>query len=162
MLTKSRHFGGRTRQAGGRTSFHSRTPRRKASYKQDIDPSRFIKAAKLQAEAVPYESRHRFEDFALNDLLKRNVVLKGYVTPSPIQDQAVPIGLDGRDIVGIANTGTGKTAAFALPLLHRLLENPNGRALIIAPTRELAQQIEEEGRSFAQGSGLFGALVIGG
>jgi superfamily II DNA/RNA helicase len=87
---------------------------------------------------------------------------KGYVTPSPIQDQTIPHGLAGKDVVGIANTGTGKTAAFALPIMNRLLSEPHARALIIAPTRELAVQIEEEIRSIAKGSGLFRAVLIGG
>jgi len=82
--------------------------------------------------------------------------------PSPIQDQAIPAGLLGRDIVGIADTGTGKTAAFAVPMLHRLMSEPNIKALILAPTRELAQQIEEQCRKIAKGSGLDGALLIGG
>ncbi len=98
----------------------------------------------------------------MHDLLKKNVATKGYVSPSPIQDKAIPHGLEGKDVLGIANTGTGKTAAFALPLLHRMLETPGSRALIIAPTRELAEQIEVECRSFARGSGLFGVLLIGG
>jgi superfamily II DNA/RNA helicase len=86
----------------------------------------------------------------------------GFGDPTPIQDQTIPAGLLGKDIVGIANTGTGKTAAFAVPLLNRLLADKSNRALIMAPTRELAQQIEEQCRSIAKGSGLEGALLIGG
>lgn len=129
--------------------------------KQYINPSRFIQAAK-PVETVEYVSTHTFADFAFNDLLKSNITAKGYVTPSPIQDQAIPVGLTGNDIVGIANTGTGKTAAFALPTLNRLMEDPRSRALIMAPTRELAQQIEDELRSIAKGSGLSSAMLIGG
>jgi superfamily II DNA/RNA helicase len=86
----------------------------------------------------------------------------GFSNPSPIQDKTIPVGLEGKDIVGIAQTGTGKTAAFAVPLLHRLMTEPSSRAIILAPTRELAQQIEEQCRQIAKGSGLVGALLIGG
>lgn len=126
-----------------------------------IDPSRFVKRATIQDE-VAYEPRYSFEDFPLTDLLKENVRNKGYVNPSAIQDQTIMEGLEGRDIIGIANTGTGKTAAFALPVLQALITRGDAKALIVAPTRELAQQIETECRELAKGSGLSGALLIGG
>ncbi len=128
---------------------------------QYIDPARFVQVA-TAAEVEAYVPMHTFNDFPLHETLKRNIIAKGYVTPSPIQDQAIPVALTGKDIVGIASTGTGKTAAFALPMLHRLLSEPESSALIIAPTRELAQQIEAECQSLAKGSNLFGVLIIGG
>jgi len=144
-----------------RPSFHGGGGR-KGPAKQFIHPSKFIQAAKLTSVTEDYVPSHSFADFEVAQLLKDNVAAKGYVSPSPIQDQAIPHGIDGRDVIGIANTGTGKTAAFALPILDKLLRDRTARALIIAPTRELAQQIEVECRSFARGSGLFGALLIGG
>jgi len=126
-----------------------------------IDPSRFIKAAS-QAEAEAYVPTHRFTDFALGDLLQTNLAAKGYTSPSPIQDQAIPAALEGRDVIGIASTGTGKTAAFALPVLQHLMTDPQSAALVIAPTRELAQQIEQECRALGKGCGLSGAILIGG
>lgn len=126
-----------------------------------IDPSRFIKTASA-AEAEVYQPKHRFADFALSDLLKANLTAAGYVVPSPIQDQAIPLGLAGQDVIGIASTGTGKTAAFALPILQKLITDPSSAALIVAPTRELAQQIEAECKVLAKGSGLHGAVIIGG
>lgn len=149
-------FGGRRRTYGGAPRSNNR--RRTGQY---IDPARFIKEAR-PVDAVKYQAEHQFSDFAINDLLKSNLAAKGYQTPSPIQDQTIPLALAGQDIIGIANTGTGKTAAFALPVLHQLMQNKNSKALIIAPTRELAQQIEDELKSLAKGSGLFGALLIGG
>jgi ATP-dependent RNA helicase RhlE len=128
---------------------------------QYIDPSRFVQAATM-AESEAYQHVHTFDDFAINDLLKANLAAKGYTIPSPIQDQAIPLGLEGRDVIGIASTGTGKTAAFALPILQKLMTDPRSAALIIAPTRELAQQIEEECRALGKGSGLFGTILIGG
>lgn len=128
---------------------------------QYIDPARFVKAASL-AETKVYEPTHLFKDFELEALLHKNLETKGYVTPSPIQDQTIPLALKGQDVIGIASTGTGKTAAFALPVLQRLMTDRSSAALIIAPTRELAQQIEEECKALARGSGLYGALLIGG
>jgi len=128
---------------------------------QYIDPAKFVRVAK-HTEVEPYVPTHKFADFNVHELLKSNIAAKGYETPSPIQDQTIPYGLEGRDVIGIANTGTGKTAAFSLPVLNKLLTNQHSKALIVAPTRELAQQIEEEMRSIAKGSGLFGALLIGG
>jgi ATP-dependent RNA helicase RhlE len=129
--------------------------------KDYIHPSRFVKAA-TPVEEASYEATHSFDDFAAHELIKKNIAVKGFVSPSPIQDQAIPHGLDGRDVIGIANTGTGKTVAFAVPVLHRLVQEQGAKALIVAPTRELAQQIEVEFKAIGKGSGLFGALLIGG
>ncbi len=129
--------------------------------KQIIDPARFIKAADPAAES-DYQATHQFADFDMHPLLKNNLVAKGYMTPSEIQDKTITLGLEGRNVVGIANTGTGKTAAFALPILNNLMRSPGSQALIIAPTRELAIQIDEQFRLLAKNSGLQSALLIGG
>jgi len=154
----------RPQQNRGQRSFGGGRPvrgNRRKPQKQFIDPRKFIQAAKPRTEAK-YEPVHSFEDFAVEELIKNNLSFKGFVAPSPIQDQAIPVGLDGKDIVGIANTGTGKTAAFAIPVIHRLMTDDAAKVLIIAPTRELAQQIEDECREIGKRSGLFGALLIGG
>lgn len=150
-----------SRHARGRSGMRRSQAPRKQRRGQYIDPSRFVRAA-VTAEAETYVPQHKFTDFALAPLLHQNLVTKGYRIPSPIQDQAIPLGLQGHDVIGIASTGTGKTAAFALPVLQRLITNKNAAVIIIAPTRELAQQIEEECKSLARGSGLFGVLLIGG
>lgn len=126
-----------------------------------IHPSKFIKAAQ-PVTIESYVPVHTFEDFDINPIIKKNLADKGITTPSPIQDEAIPAVLNGSDVIGIANTGTGKTAAFAIPLIHKLVENKGSKALIVAPTRELAQQIEQECRTIGKGSGLFAALLIGG
>jgi ATP-dependent RNA helicase RhlE len=126
-----------------------------------IDPNRFIKAAQ-PVEAEEYTPTHQFNDFAIEPVLKQALNNKGFITPTPIQDQTIPMVLEGKDLIGIANTGTGKTLAFALPIINALLTTPHQKALIIAPTRELAEQIEDECRWLAKGSGLYGALLIGG
>jgi ATP-dependent RNA helicase RhlE len=146
----------RNRRSGG----GSRAPRRRGA--QYIDPSRFIKAAKPVTPQTEYVPTHKFDDFNVHEKIKSNLRAKGFVTPTPIQDQTIIPALEGKDIIGIANTGTGKTAAFAIPILNRLLTDRDARALIVAPTRELAQQIDEDIRSMAKGSGLFGAVIIGG
>jgi ATP-dependent RNA helicase RhlE len=127
-----------------------------------IDVSRFINkvtAEEVQEEFVP---KHSFSDFAIDERIKANIARKGFTTPTPIQDQAIPHILEGRDIVGIANTGTGKTGAFLIPLLDKVVKDRNQRVLIIVPTRELAQQVEEEFRAFSGGSGFGSVCVVGG
>lgn len=126
-----------------------------------IDPARFIKAA-APVEPADYTPNNTFADFALDQRLQANIARKGYVTPTPIQDATLALGLAGHDVIGIADTGTGKTAAFALPILHRLMSDQTARALIVAPTRELAMQIDDEMRQIGRGGGFTGALLIGG
>jgi len=105
-----------------------------------------------------------FESFNLHKSIASRVKALGYTTPTPIQKKAIPRALEGRDIMGLAQTGTGKTAAFVLPILERLLPGPRRttRTLVIAPTRELAEQISEEFRSLGSGTGLRCASIYGG
>lgn len=103
-----------------------------------------------------------FDSFDLSTQVLRNVIHKGYKIPTPIQQQAIPAILSGRDVIGIANTGTGKTAAFLIPLVNKIFKNKSERVLVIAPTRELAVQTYEELKSFSKGLGIRSTLVIGG
>jgi superfamily II DNA/RNA helicase len=103
-----------------------------------------------------------FADFRFRAELLENIRAKGYAKPTLIQDQVIPQIIDNRDVLGVANTGTGKTAAFVLPLINKILENPNKRIIVLAPTRELALQIKEEFRSFTMGMKVYIALAIGG
>ena len=145
--------GGSGRSGGGNN-------KRRGAY---IHPSKFVNRATTRAEEVPYEPTHKFVDFNFNSRLQHNIDHKGYVLPSAIQDQAIPFVLEGSDVIGLANTGTGKTAAFALPIIERLSANPElNSVIIVAPTRELAQQIDEQFRAFSYGMKLFSALVVGG
>lgn len=129
-----------------------------------LDHRLFIQAAteNTQEELDKYEITHSFDDFQINETLKKNIAYKKYTVPTPIQDQAIPVLLEGNDVIGIANTGTGKTAAFLIPLIHKVAENPNEKVLIIAPTRELALQIREELFSFTYGMQIRTVLTIGG
>src|SRR5947209_3049933 len=105
-----------------------------------------------------------FQKLGLPPSLVRNVLALGYVSPTPIQAQAIPVVQSGRDLVATAQTGTGKTAAFLLPVLQQLLERPRGTtgALVLTPTRELAQQIDTVCRGLAAGTPLRSTLVMGG
>ena len=123
----------------------------------------FVKKANPVSESeTPFVPHNTFEDFPISAPLKRNIVYKGYTAPTPIQDQAIMPILQGRDLIGLANTGTGKTAAFLIPIIDQVFKDRNKQVLIIAPTRELAVQINEELRSFTVDMRIYSALIIGG
>jgi ATP-dependent RNA helicase RhlE len=109
-----------------------------------------------------------FSEFGLTEPILRALVQENYVTPTPIQAQTIPSALGGRDIVGIAQTGTGKTAAFALPILHQLAAKPQRperktcRVLVLSPTRELSGQILDSFKAYGRHLGLSATLAIGG
>jgi ATP-dependent RNA helicase RhlE len=109
-----------------------------------------------------------FQDFSLADPIARALRDENYITPTPIQAQTIPLALAGRDVVGIAQTGTGKTAAFAVPILHRLLEHrirpqpKTARVLVLSPTRELSGQILDSFNAYGRHIRLSSALAIGG
>ncbi|HEU5122048.1 MAG TPA: DEAD/DEAH box helicase [Candidatus Saccharimonadales bacterium] len=147
-------------QMNGRPSGGRRNKR--GPVKKYIDPSKFINKAKSYEE-TPYTATHTFSDFPFGAELHHNIAKKGYETPSAIQDQAIPHIIAGKDVIGLANTGTGKTAAFLLPIIERqsgIMLRPS--VLIVAPTRELAQQINEQFREFSERLGLYSTLIVGG
>lgn len=113
----------------------------------------------IENEFVP---THCFSDFPIVDQLKRNIARVGYTKPTPIQDQIIPHILAGKDVVGIANTGTGKTAAFLIPLVNKAFFDRFQKVLIITPTRELAVQIRDDLNGFAIGMNIDSVLCIGG
>lgn len=129
-----------------------------------IHPDRFVNKAVAREDVAAYLPTHSFKDFALGETLQRNIQDHNYITPTPIQDRAIPPILEGHDLIGLANTGTGKTAAFLLPILQMLgRDRPREvSSLIVAPTRELAVQINEEFRMFSKNLGLYSALCVGG
>ncbi|GBE32963.1 ATP-dependent RNA helicase RhlE [bacterium BMS3Bbin05] len=105
-----------------------------------------------------------FSAFNLHPRVAAGVTAQGYVNPTPIQAQAIPKVMNGRDVMGLAQTGTGKTAAFVLPMLHRLVQGKQGRVrgLIVAPTRELAEQTHETVRSLGRKTRIRSVTVYGG
>ena len=130
--------------------------------RKTFDPSLLVKKAATNAPLQVVEIKNKFTDFAISDIIKKNIANKGYDTPTPIQDQIIPYILGGKDVVGLANTGTGKTAAFLIPLIEKISKDPTNRVLIITPTRELASQIQTELYGFAKGMNIDSALCIGG
>lgn len=139
--------------------------KRRGSYQKQSGPhySRYINKAVAPEEETPYVPMHTFSTFGLNQRTADTLRHLGFEQPSPIQDQSIPPALEGKDIIGLANTGTGKTAAFLLPTIEKLLINRGiVSVLVLAPTRELAQQIDEEFRRFSAGQKLYSTLVVGG
>ena len=133
--------------------------------KQYIHESKFINRTPvhMRDEASTYEPKHLFNDFALAPKVKQNLEQIGFEKPSAIQDETIPSVLAGKDVIGLANTGTGKTAAFLLPIITSLsLTRKFNSVLIMAPTRELANQIDDEFRKFSAGMKLFSVLLVGG
>lgn len=156
----SRYGGGGNR--GGFSRGGSRGGGRGKGMGDYIDPSKFINKVTVTEEAVHYVPEHSFLDFQIDENLKRQIITKGYNTPTPIQDRCIPQVLKGVDLVGIANTGTGKTAAFLLPLIHKIMGDPRQQVMIMAPTRELAIQIEQELVSFTEGMKIYAVCCVGG
>lgn len=156
-------YGARPRSFGSHGGNRQRQPfnprRSRGVY---IPPTRYVQAARPVEQEAPYETKHDFVDFGLDDLLMTNITRHGYSVPTPIQDQAIPVLMDGKDVVGIANTGTGKTAAFLLPMIHKVLQDSSQGVLILAPTRELAIQVFEELKSFVHGLPIGITPCIGG
>ena len=150
-------FGAR-KSFGGRNNFRGRRSF-SGSY---IDPTKFINKVVMTEEVETFKPEHSFGDFLIDQRLKNAIVKKGYSSPTPIQDRAIPHILKGSDLVGIANTGTGKTAAFLLPLINKVLTNSNEKVLIIVPTRELALQIEQELKGFVFGMKIHSVCCVGG
>jgi ATP-dependent RNA helicase RhlE len=155
-----------------RTQFSSRRPiNRYPKRRFAHSNSSVIAAIRAASQATPasgqkiepvYVPGHQFGDFAISETLKNNILVKGYTVPTPIQDQSIPAILEGRDLIGIANTGTGKTAAFLIPMIEKISKDKNQKVLIVTPTRELALQIGEEVRTFSRGLGIRYAMLIGG
>ncbi|MBU0569252.1 DEAD/DEAH box helicase [Patescibacteria group bacterium] len=126
-----------------------------------FDPSHIVNNS-VEFKQEEYEPKNAFSDFVISDNLKTSIIRRGFTIPTPIQDQAIPEILRNRDVVGIANTGTGKTAAFLIPLINKIILNRREKVLIIAPTRELAVQIEEELSMFTDNLGIRSVICIGG
>ncbi len=141
---------GRRRQGGGKKAHPS------------FDPSRFINTNPKEEIVQEYIPAHAFTDFGLNPRITRILDASRITTPSPIQDMTIPHILKGSDVVGLAETGTGKTAAFLLPLIDATLARPTHLTLILAPTRELALQIKEELHMLSRGLSMKAALCVGG
>ena len=152
-----RSYGSQGGYGGGRNS-------RRRPNSKTLDISAFIN--KVTADATPAQAfvpKHQFVDFNLNPDLLKNLEFRGYAQPTPIQDAVIPHIVGGQqDLVGLANTGTGKTGAFLIPLINKALANRDQQTLILAPTRELAVQIEKEFYLFSRNLRLSSVVIVGG
>jgi len=126
------------------------------------DLSIFIKKAVGASDEATYIPQNQFATFNIVEALKQNIADKGYGEPTPIQDKAILPILEGKDLIGLATTGTGKTAAFLIPLINKICKDRNQRVLIVTPTRELAGQINEELHILGRGMEIYSSLTIGG
>lgn len=136
---------------------------RKASFSRSrISPSLYVKKALDIVNIEDEVTLNTFADFGFRPDLLANITTKGYSKPTQIQDRAIPHIVQGTDLLGIAHTGTGKTAAYVLPIINKILNDPTCRTIVLAPTRELALQIKNEFFSFTSGMKIYLALAIGG
>ncbi len=158
---RNNSYGRSAGRSNFRPQFSNNRGRRQAPKRRSFDPSMFVKKAVERVEEV-FTPTHSFTDFALHPQLQKNIVQRGYTVPTPIQDQAIPHLLEGKDMIGLANTGTGKTAAFLIPLVQKVALDDNHTVLIVTPTRELAVQIEEEFLNLAKNMQIYSAVCIGG
>jgi len=155
--------GGRRPFGGGGRGSSQRGGGRGGRKMQTFDVSKFINLNPVDAapEEV-YEAKHTFKTFGLEQPLVTTITNMGLTIPSPIQDQIIPHIMDGHDVVGLAQTGTGKTAAFLVPLINKTLKQYNRQTLILAPTRELAIQVEQELKRLTEKMKIFSTVCVGG
>ncbi len=145
-----------------RFSSNSRGGNQRRSQLEGADINMFIRKAVQSSPEETQTDAQSFEGFNLNETLKQNILSHSYTIPTPVQSQAIGPILEGRDVIGLASTGTGKTAAFLIPLIDKIYRNRGQKALIIVPTRELALQINEEFRDLSRNMSLYSAFIIGG
>ncbi len=156
--SRARKHGGVARRGSGRPSYRNRGPRKMPTF----NPSQFINTNPVDTVEEEYVAKHTFNTFGLNAKLTGTLTTMGIITPTPIQDQVIPEILRNRDVIGLAETGTGKTAAFLLPLIEKTLKDHNRQTLILTPTRELAIQIDDELKKLARGFKLPSIVCVGG
>ena len=150
---RSGGFGGGSRGRGrGRGSFK----------REEFNPTQYINKVEKVVKEEVYKPKHLFKDFDINKDLQKSIEAAGLVTPTPVQDQSIPEALNGKDVIGLAETGTGKTAALLIPLMEKTLKNGEERTLILAPTKELAIQINKEFMTLKGNLRLFSTICVGG
>lgn len=159
---RSRPSFGAPSQGAGRKAQFSPRPRGRKFAGEKIDFRRFINRAAPEQRTEAYVPENKFADFAISDTLKRAIAARGFADPTPIQDKSIPHILKGKDVIGLANTGTGKTGAFLIPLIDKMLADPAQKLLVVVPTRELAIQIQDEFVAFTRGMNLNSVSVVGG
>lgn len=157
----SRNTYSRYPKYAGRNNSSRNFGRRNVSRKS-IDISLLVHKGEEPVILTEKVSKQSFKEFNLSDQVLQSVANRGYSLPTPIQDKAIEPILQGKDLLGIANTGTGKTGAFLIPIINQVIKNRNLKVLILAPTRELAVQINDEFRALANNLNLYSVLCLGG
>ena len=146
------------KKSGGNRGGNNRSKKQMVS---KIDPKTLVKKA-IKTEVKKYETDTLFSDFDLHPTLLANIEAKGYKHPTEIQDKSLANLLEEKNMIGIAATGTGKTGAFLIPMVDKMIDRKNPLALVVVPTRELALQVEMEFRSLIKGTPLRSVSFIGG
>lgn len=168
-MTRKRQGRGRSHRGQKRSA--SKPPKRKGGNRgrrwggrsmPTFDPSQFINKNPIDLKEEVYEPENTFSTFGLEEQLIDTISSMGIESPTPIQDQIIPEILNGRDVIGLAETGTGKTAAFLVPLINKTISDKDKMTLILAPTRELAIQIEEEFKLLSKGLNQHSTVCVGG
>ena len=159
---RRRTFNGSSRFGAGRSRGNFSSSRSRFKTKS-ISHNMFINKTPAVMDQEVHVPMHTFSDFGLSPQIVSNLTSKGYKIPTRIQDEAIPQILKGRDVIGLANAGSGKTAAFLLPIIQKLTtQNNRDTVLVITPTRELAQQIQMEFRAFSDKMQLYSTVCVGG
>lgn len=160
MMNNTSHYRGRkTRNTSGRSNPPASNRRKQKS----VNPDLLTRKASEPVEVIKYQPTRNFNEMPLHQRLLENIEKKGFTDPTEIQDRTLESLMDRRDLLGIAQTGTGKTGAFLIPIIDRLLREDNSfQTLVLLPTRELAVQVEEEFRSLTQGLNMHVTCLIGG
>jgi len=154
--------GRRSYYSGGYgNSYRARRGRRNFGFSK-ISHDKYISKAKEGEIPSIYEADQKFENFNITDQLKFNLARKEYTQPTKIQDKSIPESLNGKDILGLARTGSGKTVAFLVPMINKAIKDPTQKCIIIVPTRELAAQIDSEFYKLTYRTNLRSVVVIGG
>ncbi len=158
MENRYKSFGhSRSNRYSPRRNFRANTRR-----SSGISTNQYIAKAIQTETSNIYVTAALFNDFNLDPILQKNILGKRYTIPTKIQNEAIPAILSGKDILGIASTGSGKTAAFLLPMINKFLNDGTQTCLIVVPTRELGMQIQDEFRELTKGTNLKSVLIIGG
>ena len=150
---------GRSYGGGNRNSYRPRTQRGQGA---TIHESKFIRKASNEVKLADYVPTTSFATLPVDPVIKQNIVRLGYTVPTAIQDQAMTPIFNGKNVVGVANTGTGKTAAFLIPLINKAMNDKTQKVIIIVPTRELAIQIRDAFFTLSHNTQVNTAVCIGG
>jgi ATP-dependent RNA helicase RhlE len=162
---RRRPHGGRSNARPGQRAFRGGRSGGRRGRKRELptfDPTQFINKNPVAVKEEVYKPEHRFSDFAIDRRLVKTVAAMGISAPSPIQDQVIPHILEYKDVVGLAETGTGKTAAFLIPLIELKKQDTRSITLILTPTRELAIQVQAELDKLAKNFRFFSTVCVGG